>query len=118
GNRVNTSLPTKSDDFYPAFAKTVKELEEFARDRIHQAVVDLLNKLSNQVAQERDYLKTILQPEREQFIEEKFGIEEAELFYKLFLGCDPNQWNEAIIAEITHKEKTIAPEIMFPLARQ
>ncbi|WP_341524559.1 proteasome protein [Nostoc sp. UHCC 0302] len=118
GNRVNSSLPTKSDDFYPAFAKTIKELEEFARDRIHQAVVDLLNKLSNQVAQERDYLKTILQPEREQFIEEKFGIEEAELFYKLFLGCDPNQWNEAIIAEIAHKEKAIIPEIMFPLARQ
>ena len=54
GNKLNSSLPTKSDDFYPAFEKTVKELEEFARDRISQAVVDSLNKLSNHIAKERE----------------------------------------------------------------
>lgn len=118
GNRVNSTLPTKSDDFYPAFEKTVKELEDFARDRILQAVVDLLNKLSNQVASERDHLKAILHPEQEQDIETKFGVEEADLFYKLLLGCDPSQWKDAIIAEIGSKEKTISPEVMFPLARQ
>ena len=57
GNRVNTSIPTKSDDFYPAFEKTVKELENFARDRIRQAVVDLLSKLANQIAREREQLQ-------------------------------------------------------------
>jgi GTPase SAR1 family protein len=118
GNRVNSTLPTKSDDFYPAFEKTVKELEDFARDRILQAVVDLLSKLSNQVASERDYLKAILHPEQEQDIETKFGVEEADLFYKLLLGCDPSQWKDAIIAEINSQEKTISPEVMFPLARQ
>ncbi|MBE9034249.1 proteasome protein [aff. Roholtiella sp. LEGE 12411] len=118
GNRVNTSLPTKSDDFYQVFEKTVKELEGFARDRIRQAVLDLLNKLSNYVAQERDYLNAILYPEMEQDIEEKFGLEAADLFYKLFLGCDPNQWKEAIISEISSKDQAIASEIIFPLARQ
>ncbi|BAZ47535.1 hypothetical protein NIES4103_01360 [Nostoc sp. NIES-4103] len=118
GNRVNTAVPTKSDDFYPTFAKTVAELEEFARDRIRQAVVDLLSKLSNQIAQERDHLKAILNPEMEQEIEAAFSGEEADLFYKLLLGCDPNQWKEAIISEISSKDKAISPEFMFPLARQ
>ncbi|MFN6565150.1 MAG: proteasome protein [Nostoc sp. ChiSLP01] len=118
GNRLNSSLPTKSDDFYPIFEKTVKEIEEFARDRIRQAVIDLLNQLSNQVAPERDQLKAILNPEMEEEIELKFGVEEADLFYKLLLGCDPNEWKEAIISEISNNDKTVAPEIIFPLARQ
>jgi hypothetical protein len=118
GNRVNSTLPTKSDDFYPEFTKTIKELEEFARDRIRQAVVDLLNKLANQVALERDHLKAILHPEQEQDIETKFGVQEADLFYKLLLGCDPSQWKDAIISEVNHQEKSINPEVIFPLARQ
>ncbi len=117
-NKVNSTIPTKSDDFYPAFAKTVKELENFARDRIHQAAVDLLNKLSNQVALERDHLQAILHPEQEQDIEAAFGVEAADLFYKLLLGSDPIQWKDAIISEIRSKEKAIAPEAIFPLARQ
>ncbi len=118
GNRVNTALPTKSDDFYPAFEKTVKELENFARDCIRQAVVDLLKKLSNQIAKERDRLREIVHTEQEQDIQEKFGDEEADLFYKLLLGCDPNQWQEAIISEVNSKDKTSVPASMFPLARQ
>lgn len=118
GNRVNNSLPTKSEDFYPAFEKTIQEVETFARDRIRQAVVDLLNKLANQIAPERDRLQGILRQEMEQDVEAHFGVEEADLFYKLLLGCDPNQWKEAIISEINQKEKAIAPEFMFPLARQ
>ncbi|MFN7657230.1 MAG: proteasome protein, partial [Dolichospermum sp.] len=95
GNRVNTSLPTKSDDFYPAFEKTIKELENFASDRIRQAVIDLLNSLAHKITLEREKLQAILQPEMEQEIEEKFGSEEADLFYKLLLGCDPRQWKDA-----------------------
>jgi Dynamin family len=118
GNKINSSLPTKSDDFYPAFEKTIKELEEFARDRLSQAVVDSLSKLSNQIAKERDRLREILHPEQEQDIQEKFGDEEADLYYKLLLGCDPNQWQEAIISEVSSKNKTSVPAKMFPLARQ
>ncbi|MBK1988732.1 dynamin family protein [Sphaerospermopsis aphanizomenoides BCCUSP55] len=118
GNRVNNSLPTKSDDFYPEFEKTVKELEDFASDRIRQAVVDLLNKLAHQVVLEREKLQAILNPELEEFIENKFGVEAADLFYKLLLGCDPNQWKEAIIGEINNQDKSISPDIMFPLARR
>ena len=118
GNRTNTSIPTKSDDFYPAFEKTVKEVEEFARDRIRQAVVDLLSKLSAQIASAKERLQAILNPELEPEIETKFGAEEADLFYKLLLGCDPTQWQAAIIEEINHQEKFLTPEVMFPLARQ
>ncbi|MEA5559172.1 proteasome protein [Nodularia spumigena] len=118
GNRVNSTLPTKSEDFYPAFAKTVKELENFARDRIHQAVADLLSQLSHEIAAERDHLQKTLHPEMEEDIETKFGVEEADIFYKLMLGCDPNKWQEAIISEINNKEQSISPEIMFPLARK
>ncbi|WP_071187325.1 dynamin family protein [Trichormus sp. NMC-1] len=118
GNRINNSLPTKSDDFYPEFEKTIKELEDFARDRIRQAVVDLLGKLASQVVLERENLQNILKPEIEQFIEERFGVEAADLFYKLLLGCDPNQWKEAIILEINSQDKAISPEMMFPLARR
>jgi hypothetical protein len=127
GNRVHNSLPTKSDDFYPEFAKTVQEMEAFARDRIQQAILDALSKLANQVAVEREKLKAILHPEKEAYIEEKFGVEAADLFYKLLLGSDPHQWQGAIISEINHKDqlmsenKTLSvytPENMFPLARQ
>ncbi len=118
GNRVNSSLPTKSEDFYPAFVKTIKELEEFARERIHQAVADLLSQLSQQIAPHCDYLQNNLNPEMEQDIEREFGIEEADIFYKLLLGCDPNQWLEAIITEINSKEKPVVPEMIFPLARR
>ncbi|MBS9385391.1 MAG: dynamin family protein [Dolichospermum sp. BR01] len=118
GNRVNTSIATKSDDFYPAFEKTVKELENFASDRIHQAVVDLLSSLAHQITLEREKLQTILIPEMEQEIESKFGLEEADLFYKLLLGSDPRQWKEAIIAEINNHDQSIKPESIFPLARQ
>ncbi|WP_427160864.1 proteasome protein [Aliinostoc sp. HNIBRCY26] len=118
GSRTNSSIPTKSDDFYPAFAKTVKEVEEFARDRIQQAVVDLLSRLSHQIAPERDRLLAILTPEMEQEIEAKFGPEEADLFYQLLLGCDPNKWQDVILEEINQQDKSLVPEIMFPLARQ
>jgi hypothetical protein len=118
GNSINTTIPTKSDDFYPTFAKTVQEVEEFARDRIRQAIGDLLIKLSTIVARERDYLQSTLNPEMESEIEAKFGIEEAELFYKLLLGCDPNKWQEAIISEIQGREQTISSADIFPLAHQ
>ena len=73
GNRVNTSLPTKSDDFYPTFEKTIKELENFASDRIRQAVIDLLSSLAHKITLEREKLQDILEPEMEQEIEAKFG---------------------------------------------
>lgn len=118
GNRVNNSIPTKSDDFYPEFEKSVKELEEFARDRIRQAVVDLLSRLAHQVVLEREKIEAIINPEMEELIEDNFGIESADLFYKLLLGCDPNQWKEAIISEINNQDQSIAPNMIFPLARE
>ncbi len=114
-NWVN--IPTKSEDFYPPFAETIKELSDFARDRIHQAVIDLLTTLSTEVASQRDYLKAILKPEMEQKIRTELGNEEADLFFQLLHGYDPKQWAQPIISEITNQEKEIESEPIFPLAR-
>jgi hypothetical protein len=51
-------------------------------------------------------------------IEQKFGAEAADLFYKLLLGCDPHQWKEAVISEISNPDQQISPADIFPLARQ
>ncbi len=114
-NRVN--IPTKSEDFYEPFAQTIKELSDFARDRIYQAVIDLLTKWSDRVAPERDFLQGILKPEMEQDIRRELGDESADLFSQLLHGHDPKQWQEVIIAEIKDKEREINPESIFPLAR-
>jgi len=34
------------------------------------------------------------------------------------LGCDPHQWKEAIISEISTQDEKISAEAIFPLARQ
>ena len=114
-NRVN--IPTKSEDFYGPFVETIKELENFARDRIYQAVIDLLTKWSDQVASERDFLQGILKPEMEENIRRELGDESADLFSQLLYGHDPKQWQEVIIEEIKGKEREISPESIFPLAR-
>lgn len=118
GNRVNNSIPTKSDDFYGIFEKTIKDLEQFAIDHIRQGVVDLLTNIAHKITLEREKLQTIVKPEMEGEIEQKFGTEEADLFYHLLLGCDPRQWKEAIIMEINNQIQSINPEIIFPLARK
>ena len=114
-NRVN--IPTKSEDFYPPFSNTIKELEDFARNRIDQAVVDLLTKWSVQVASEREFLQGVLTPEMEEDIRRELGDESADLFSQLLHGYDPQQWAEVIISEIKGKEREIASESIFPLAR-
>ncbi len=118
---VEDPIPTKSDDFYPAFQKTVKELESFARSRIREAVIDLLSKLSAQVAPERDNIRAIVQEPNQQQLQQKFGNKEANLLTTLLRSYEPKQWQEIILPKINVNNDTsppIAPETIFPLARQ
>jgi hypothetical protein len=120
GSKVNNTLPTKSDDFYPVFAQTIKDMEKFARDCIRQAVIDLLVKLTSTINLESELgsEKLALNPELEELIEDKFGAEAADLFYRLLLASKPNQWKQAIIEEIENQHNPIIPENIFPLAKQ
>jgi Dynamin family len=116
---ATSTIPSKSEDFYPTFEKTIQELEGFARERIRQAVVDLLNQLFYEIAPQREQLQTILSLEQntlEQDIETKFGAEAAELFYRLTIGCNPQLWQDAIISEIDSTDQRLAPKTIFPLA--
>lgn len=118
--RVSNSIPTRSDNFYPPFEKTFQELKVFTRECIQQAVTDLLNNLSAQVAEARNHLSHILRPEMEQLIQQNFGSEEVELFITLVKADEPKQWREGIIKRSSTADsglQTINPETLFPLAR-
>ncbi len=137
-NKNDNSIPTKSEDFYPAFAQTLLSMENFARERMKKAVVALLNKLSTQEAAERESLKEILRPEIEEQLQLKFRSYEPELFSDLHRAAAPIEWKDAILEEIgidapvsnqvqdATNESTgiedksrvpLEPDIIFPLAR-
>ncbi|WP_017714818.1 dynamin family protein [Kamptonema formosum] len=116
-------IPTKSDDFYPPFETTVRELEKFARDRVREAVADLLSGLSHKVREERTNLEEILPAEKQkplfaQLREANTNIRPLQI---LVGGAkQPQIWQEGIFRKCELQENsppTINPEIIFPLAR-
>jgi hypothetical protein len=119
----NLSFPKNSEDFYGRFSATVKELEKFSIDTVHQAFIDILDQLSRNLSQIHHNLQPILNPEMEQKIEENFGVDAADSFYNLVnFASDPkNQWLLTIFPESEPESKinqvlTIDPEAIFPLA--
>jgi hypothetical protein len=116
----NAAFPVQSEDFYPAFDKTFREMEAFTHDRIQQAVTDLLNDLLRQVFQERQVIQSKLSAELEDSIQTHFGEQSVELFNYLLILADPQQWLEAIV-EITslNQAATSSPDLklFFPLAQ-
>lgn len=120
-DEVDDFIPTKSDDFYPAFVQTINELQGFAHDRTIEAVKDLFSKLSSDVEIERDKLNTILLPDKEQNIEKKFGKNQVRLFRNLSRGVDPaNKWQKLIIQHsgLALSAAPINADALFPLARK
>ncbi|MBR8833104.1 MAG: dynamin family protein [Stigonema ocellatum SAG 48.90 = DSM 106950] len=120
-DEVDDFIPTKSDDFYPAFVQTINEMQGFAHHCTIEAVTDLFSKLSNDVAIERDKLNTILLPDKEQNIEKKFGRNQVRLFRNLLRGIDPvNKWQKLIIQHsgLALSVPPINAEALFPLARK
>ncbi|NET30275.1 MAG: dynamin family protein [Okeania sp. SIO1I7] len=125
--------PTKSEDFYPAFEKSLQELEKFARDRIKSAFTELLTKLSRELEPQRNKLQEIIpsttqeEEVKEKEIEEKFGEREVELLGTLSLLAndplidDPEiNWKTLIFEESQiENNSSIIDNISnkFPLAR-
>ncbi|KAB8334066.1 dynamin family protein [Scytonema tolypothrichoides VB-61278] len=120
-DEVDDSIPTKSDDFYAAFVNTIKEMQGFAHEQTTEAVTDLFNKLSTDVQLERETLSTILLPEKEQQIEQKFGKSQVRFFRNLQRAVDPTKkWQNLIIQHsgLASSAAPINADILFPLARK
>ncbi|MEM7727593.1 MAG: dynamin family protein [Cyanobacteria bacterium P01_A01_bin.45] len=118
---VEDSLPTKSDDFYPAFVQTIQEMQVFAHDSTAEAVRDLFLTLSTDVEPERDRVHEAIMPEMEQYIQQNFGKAQVRLFRNLIRAIDPvNKWQNLVIQHsgLASSTNPINAEILFPLARQ
>ncbi|MEM7591249.1 MAG: dynamin family protein [Cyanobacteria bacterium P01_A01_bin.83] len=115
-------IPTKSDDFYEEFKKTVEELQEFADNCIKKAVEKLLDKRSKKLSEEIAHLKKILPQEDDKIeemyteVENKLGGKQAELFSFLDQSYDPKKWQESIIEKAFEDKKPIETATAFPLA--
>jgi hypothetical protein len=118
-----SGIPTTSDDFYPPFEKTVKELERFARERVREAVADLLSGLSHKVREERTNLEEILPADKQKQLFAQLGeakINTRPLKILLQVANQPQRWQDGIFKKCDLQESTpptINPEILFPLAR-
>lgn len=120
-DEVDDFIPTKSDDFYPAFVQTINEMQAFAHDRTTEAVTDLFSKLSANVELERNKLNAILLPEKEQYVENKFGRSQVRLLRNLLRAVDPgNKWQKLIIQHsgLSGSAVPLATDTLFPLARK
>ncbi|NEP01027.1 MAG: proteasome protein [Symploca sp. SIO2E9] len=118
------SIPTKSDDYYSVFAQTVKDMEEFARQSIRDAVTAWLRELSTEIGEEQNNLAAIKLEEKFQeridLIEDKYP-ESAQQFPTLLaflnLAIEPQPLQEVVLDECKLEEITINSETLFPLAR-
>lgn len=113
------NIPTKSDDFYEQFENTVNQLQVFANRHIEQAIENLLNNLSNKLVTQINYLEGILDQEMLTDIEKKLGSDEADIFYALYQGYEPQKWLKYIMQPaFRDEEKPIKTATAFPLARK
>ncbi|MEM7556560.1 MAG: dynamin family protein [Cyanobacteria bacterium P01_A01_bin.84] len=112
------NIPTKSDDFYEVFDNTVKELQDFADERIKEGVDNLLNKSSDKLKKEINYLKPILHEEMKTYIKEEFGTEASNIFSVLYQGYDLKQKRDYITKLAFKEKKPIDSASAFPLARK
>ena len=122
-------IPTRSDDFYPVFEQTIREVEGFARDRIRQAVADLLSDLSDKLQSQRNELGEILPDdkvkERIQLLQKKYGkAAAAPLQILVGVATEPKRLQNGILKKCDLQENdnagstlTLQVETAFPLAR-
>lgn len=120
--RTKSNIPTKSDDFYRVFERTVKELQTLARERIEQAIINFLQKLSGELDQEIQYFDENLNETIEQNVRDKFGdeddVEEVEILGVFSDTYDPKKWQKFIINKIFKEDKALDANAVFPLAQK
>jgi hypothetical protein len=120
--RTKSNIPTKSDDFYSVFDRTVKELQVFTRDHIKQAIINFLQQLSDKLVPEIQYFDENLNERMEQDVRDKFGddedVEEIEIFGIFSDNYAPKKWQEYIINKTFREDKPIDANAVFPLANR
>ncbi|ODH02964.1 hypothetical protein A4S05_21760 [Nostoc sp. KVJ20] len=116
--RTKSNIPTKSDDFYKVFDRTVKELQDLALERIQQAIINFLQQLSDKLVPEIKYFDENLNETMEQDIRDKRGKDEADLFGDFFDTYAPKKWQEYIITKTFKDDKPIDANGIFPLAHK
>ncbi len=115
-NRRRLFIPTKSDDFYEIFDKTINTLQEFTRQCIKDGIINLLQQLSNELEREMQYLKDNLNDTMEEDIKNQLGEEQAYIFYSFYKNYDPNNWKKDIIDTAFEADTPIDTKVVFPLA--
>jgi hypothetical protein len=118
---IEDTIPTKSDDFYPAFVQTIQEMQAFAHDRTQEAVTDFFSKLSGEVSRERNTVNSVVSPEMEQYIQQNCGKNQLRLYRNLLRAVDPaNKWQKLIIEHsgLAGSQLPINADTLFPLARK
>ena len=118
-SRPSANLPTKSDDLYDVFEKTVKELRTVADECVQKAVNHLLINLSNQLSSEIEHFNRILSEEKKSEIEETFSEEQFYTFDTVYDAYNPEKWLELELMKSVFQEKKYIETVnIFPLARQ
>jgi hypothetical protein len=119
--RNNNNIPTKSDDFYRVFERTVEELQKLARERIEQAIINFLQQLSDKLVTEIKYFdennKTMEQDVKDKFGEDR-DVEEVDIFRFFSDSYAPKKWQEDIIKKTFKKDKPLDVNDVFPLAQK
>ena len=118
---IIVNMPTKTDDFYPEFSNTVKEMQDFAHTSTKEAVQGLFTKLSRDVEPYRSIFNSSMLTEIESDVQHKFDKKQLRFFQKyISRAIDPiNEWQDIIIkhSQLLEIDKPINPERLFPLAR-
>ncbi|NJR14645.1 MAG: dynamin family protein [Calothrix sp. CSU_2_0] len=114
-------IPTQSEDFYPAFVETLREMQAFAHDRMTEAVIDLFSKISRNVELERSKLNSIILPEMEQYILHNFGNKQGRVYRNLLRAIEPtNKWQKLVVdrSGLGGSITAIDAGMLFPLAQK
>ena len=115
------SIPTKSDDFYDVFDKTVKRLQEFARNSIQEAISNLLNQWqwSEELDPQIKFLNEIFTEAIKTDIKDKENFREKfVIFNNVYELYQPIKWQDRIQKTVFKSDKSIETASIFPLANK
>ena len=113
-----TTVFTKTDDFYSLFEETYKKLEEFTHNRIEQAIKDWLEELSTTPVSLKDTQSTVNIKQLRDTIEGCIqGTGVAKQAEALLNAASPTQWESTILKNVKKSiPLSIDPKDLFPLA--
>ncbi len=119
--RFRPRIPGHSDDFFEKYAKTLEEVERFARRAVLEAIPHLLGDLTSKLLELRADLTVLCQPAAIDLVQSSFGDESADQLVHLDYALDVQQIIKQLQARYAYKEdmpRSLLPDILFPLPRK